>query len=135
MQLVWTALARGLGAAAASGGVGRPRSLLGVATTRDYACQKFFMSALALANSEESLRDRLIRTLVDDLRHAHPPFDASVPTRVAERAAELFDLIRRGPQFDEEEILIKETVSLMTDEELQHVAAEIVWIYGRLATD
>lgn len=103
-----------------------------MSTSRSYAEDKYQSGALALATLEAPLRDRVLQAAVDHVRHVTPPFADSVPSRTQERIIELLHTLHRGPAVDDEELLVKETVTLMSQEDLEAVAAEIISIYGLL---
>jgi hypothetical protein len=107
-----------------------------MSTSTGYAYEKFYSGVIALAadsNPERDLRARLKAAFASAIMHAHPPYGDSMPPRAAERIDELFAAVRRGPKLDDDEAIIAATLDLMSDEELEAVAADIVAIFGLLA--
>jgi hypothetical protein len=103
-----------------------------VSTSRSYAADKYLSGALTIATRDVPLRERVLAAALDHVRHVCPPFADSVPGRTQDRISELLQRLHRGPVVDDDELLLKETVALMSHEELEAVAADIVTIYGTL---
>jgi hypothetical protein len=103
-----------------------------MATPLSYAEEKYHSAVLTLATTDEPLRTRVSKALVDFARHAGPPFADQIPSDVSDRIAELFRRAGAPPVLGVDDVQLRESLALLTDEEIATVAADVVDIFGRL---
>jgi hypothetical protein len=103
-----------------------------MATRLDYAEGKYHSAVLALATTDKPLRARLSEALVDFARHAAPPFADQVPSDVSDRIPEPFQRAGAPPVLGEDDVQLRESLALLTEEEVAVIAADVVDIFVRL---